>query len=378
MIYLDYSASTPVNKDVLDSFVKASLEFPGNSNSLHTLGVRCNKLIESATKQIADIFKIKETEIIYTSGSSESNNLAIKGVCMKYKKRGKHIITTHYEHSSIYGPLSYLQSEGFEVDFVDSDEFGLVDLKHLESLMREDTILVSINAINSEIGILQPIEEIGKIVKKNPKCFYHVDLTQAVSKVDINLENVDLASFSAHKFFGIKGIGGLIKKEKIVIEPLIHGGKSTTIFRSGTPAHPLIVSLAKALRLACDDMENKYNKVLELNNYLKEKLNKYDNVYINSNDKCIPYILNISIINIKPETFLHALEKYEVYISTQTACSSSNSLSKSVLDLTKDEARAKSSLRISLSYLTTKDELDKFIEIFDKCIKELTLNGKNN
>lgn len=378
MIYLDYSATTPVNKDVLDSFVKASLEFPGNSNSLHTLGVRCNKLIESATKQIADIFKIKENEIIYTSGSSESNNLAIKGVCMKYKNRGKHIITTHYEHSSIYGPLSYLQSEGFEVDFVDSDEFGLVDLKHLESLIREDTILVSINAINSEIGILQPIEEIGKIVKKNPKCFYHVDLTQAVSKVDINLENVDLASFSAHKFFGIKGIGGLIKKEKIVIEPLIHGGKSTTIFRSGTPAHPLIVSLAKALRLACDDMENKYNKVLELNNYLKEKLNKYDNVYINSNDKCIPYILNISIINIKPETFLHALEKYEVYISTQTACSSSNSLSKSVLDLTKDEARAKSSLRISLSYLTTKDELDKFIEIFDKCIKELTLNGKNN
>ncbi len=378
MIYLDYSATTPVNKDVLDSFVKASLEFPGNSNSLHTLGVRCNKLIESATKQITDIFKIKETEIIYTSGSSESNNLAIKGVCMKYKNRGKHIITTHYEHSSIYGPLSYLQSEGFEVDFVDSDEFGLVDLKHLESLIREDTILVSINAINSEIGILQPIEEIGKIVKKNPKCFYHVDLTQAVSKVDINLENVDLASFSAHKFFGIKGIGGLIKKEKIVIEPLIHGGKSTTIFRSGTPAHPLIVSLAKALRLACDDMENKYNKVLELNNYLKEKLNKYDNVYINSNDKCIPYILNISIINIKPETFLHALEKQEVYISTQTACSSSNSLSKSVLDLTKDEARAKSSLRISLSYLTTKDELDKFIEIFDKCIKELTLNGKNN
>ena len=378
MIYLDYSATTPVNKEVLDSFVKASLEFPGNSNSLHTLGVRCNKLIESATKQIADIFKIKETEIIYTSGSSESNNLAIKGVCMKYKNRGKHIITTHYEHSSIYGPLSYLQSEGFEVDFVDSDEFGLVDLKHLESLIREDTILVSINAINSEIGILQPIEEIGKIVKKNPKCFYHVDLTQAVSKVNINLENVDLASFSAHKFFGIKGIGGLIKKEKIVIEPLIHGGKSTTIFRSGTPAHPLIVSLAKALRLACDDMENKYNKVLELNNYLKEKLNKYDNVYINSNDKCIPYILNISIINIKPETFLHALEKHEVYISTQTACSSSNSLSKSVLDLTKDEARAKSSLRISLSYLTTKDELDKFIEIFDKCIKELTLNGKNN
>lgn len=378
MIYLDYSATTPVNKEVLESFNKACLEFPGNSNSLHTLGVRCNRLIESATKQIADILNIKENEIIYTSGSSESNNLAIKGICLKYQNRGKHIITTHYEHSSVYGPIGYLQTLGFEVDFVNSDKDGLVDLNHLKSLMRDDTILVSINAINSEIGILQPVEEIGKIVKEYPKCFYHVDLTQAISKVNIDLSNVDLASFSAHKFFGIKGIGALIKKEKIVIDPLIHGGKSTTVFRSGTPAHPLVISLAKALRLASENIDKKYNQVLELNNYLKEKLSAYKNVYINSNDKCIPYILNISIINIKPETFLHALEKYEVYISTQTACSSSDSISKSVLDLTKDETRAKSSLRISLSYLTTKEELDKFLEIFDKCIKELSLNGKNN
>jgi cysteine desulfurase len=373
MIYLDYSASTPVNKEVLDSFNKACLDFPGNSNSLHTLGNKANELIEMATKQIADILKVKSSEIIYTSGSSESNNLAIKGICNKYKNRGKHIITTHYEHSSVYGPLGYLQTLGYEVDFVNSKDDGTVDLEHLNSLLTDDTILVSINAINSEIGIIQPINEIGKIVSKFPKCFYHVDVTQAISKIDVDLSNVDLASFSAHKFFGLKGIGVLIKKEKIALEPLIHGGKSTTVFRSGTPAHPLIVSISKALRMAVMDLDSKYNYVRELNQIVVKGLEKYPEVYINSNDKCLPHVLNVSVVGIKPETFLHALEKHEVYISTQTACSSEKAISGSVLALTNDEERAKSSIRISLSYITTKEEINKFLEIFDKCYKELKL-----
>jgi len=373
MIYLDYSASTPVDKEVLDSFNKACLDFPGNSNSLHTLGTKANELIEMATKQIADILKVKSSEIIYTSGSSESNNLAIKGICNKYKNRGKHIITTHYEHSSVYGPLGYLQTLGYEVDFVNSKADGTVDLEHLNSLLTDDTILVSINAINSEIGIIQPINEIGKIVHKFSKCFYHVDLTQAISKVDVDLSNIDLASFSAHKFFGLKGIGVLIKKEKIALEPLIHGGKSTTVFRSGTPAHPLIVSISKALRMAVMDLDSKYSYVKELNEMVVAGLKKYPEVYINSNDKCLPHVLNVSVVGIKPETFLHALEKHEVYISTQTACSSEKAISASVLALTNDEERAKSSIRISLSYITTKEEIAKFLEIFDKCYKELKL-----
>lgn len=373
MIYLDYSASTPVNKDVLDSFNKACLDFPGNPNSLHMLGVNSKKLIDQATKQIADILKVKDSEIIYTSGSSESNNLALKGICLKYQNRGKHIITTHYEHSSIYGPIGYLQKLGFEVDFVNSKEDGTVDLEHLKSLMREDTVLVTINAINSEIGIIQPINEIGKIVHQNSKCFYHVDITQAIGKINIDLSNIDLASFSAHKFFGLKGIGVLIKKEKVLLEPLIHGGKSTTVFRSGTPAHPLIVSISKALRLASIDIDKRYKYVMELNNYLKGELSKYQDVYINSNDKCLPHVLNISVVGIKPETFLHALECDQVYISTQTACSSEKALSASVMALTNDEGRAKSSLRISLSYITTKEELERFMIIFDKCYHELKL-----
>ena len=374
MIYLDYSATTPTSKEVLDSFNKASLDYIGNPNSLHTLGVKANELINKATEQIAKLLNVKPSEIIYTSGASESNNMAIKGICEKYSNRGKHIITTHYEHSSIYGPLGYLQDKGYEVDFVTENSDGTVNLENLKSLIRDDTILVSVCAINSEIGIKQPINEIGKIIKeKNNKCFYHVDATQAISKINVNLSNIDLVSFSAHKFFGIKGIGGLIKKEKIMLEPLIHGGKSTTIFRSGTPQLPLIVSTSKALRIALENLDEKYNYVKELNDYLKENLSKLENVYINSNDICIPHMLNISVVGIKPETFLHALEKYEVYISTQTACSSEKAISQSVLSLTQDEERAKSSLRISLSYKTTKEELEEFLKIFKLCLKELTL-----
>jgi len=371
MVYLDYSATTPVNKEVLDSFNKANLTFIGNSNSLHTLGINANKLVNSATKQIADILNVKNNEIIYTSGASESNNLAIKGICLKYQNRGKHIITTNFEHSSVSGPISYLESLGFEISYINHNEFGLIDLEHLKKLLRDDTILVSINAVNSEIGLRQPIEEVGNILKNYPKCFYHVDLTQMIGKEKVDLTNIDLASFSAHKFYGIKGVGCLIKKENILLEPLIHGGKSTTEYRSGTPSHPLIVSISKAMRLAYNDIDEKYEYVFNLNKYLKEELKKYDKVFINSNDFCIPHILNISIIGIKSEVFMHALEKYDVYVSTKTACSDNDDYSKIVYSLTKDIDKAKSSIRISLSHLTTKKEIDLFLEVFDNCYKNL-------
>ena len=373
MIYLDYSATTPVNKEVLDSFTKTCLMFPGNPNSLHKLGVETNELIKSATDQIRQILKLKNQEIIYTSGASESNNLAIKGVGLKYQSRGKHIITTDFEHSSIYGPLSYLQSLGFEIDIAEVDEYGRVDLIKLEQLIRDDTILISIAAVNSEIGIIQPIEEIANLLKKYPKCFFHVDMTQSITKININLNDIDFVSFSAHKFFGLKGIGCLIKNKKVRIEPLIHGGKSTTIYRSGTPAAPLIVSTSKALRLANANIEKKFNHVKNLNNNLKDFFKQYEHIKINSNEFCSPYILNISVLGIKPETFMHALETKDIYISTQTACAKDSSLSRAVLSLTKDEERAKSSLRISLAYLTTENEINTFIEEFKTIYDNLSL-----
>lgn len=371
MIYLDYSATTPVNKEVLESFNKTCLNYIGNPNSLHKLGIEAKALENSATNQIKKILNLDTEDVIYTSGSSESNNLAIKGICDKYKNIGKHIITTNLEHSSIYGPIGYLQKHGYEVEFVKTNN-GIIDLEDLKNKIRKDTILVTISAVNSETGLLQPIEKIGELLKEY-QCFFHVDATQSIGKVRINFKNVDLFSFSAHKIYGLKGIGCLIKKNNINLEPIIHGGKSTTIYRSGTPALPLIVSISKALRLIDESLNENYNKVLELNNYIKDNLKQYKDVTINSNEYSIPHVINISCLTIKPETLQHALEEDNIYISTQSACSSNNPISKAVLEVTNNELQAKHSVRISLSGITTKEECDEFLRYFKICYDKLNL-----
>lgn len=371
MAYFDYSATTPVNKEVLDSFYDCTLKYIGNPNSLHKLGVDSKHIIDLATKQIKDLLHI-DHEIIYTSGSSEANNLALKGICFKYQNRGKHIITTKLEHSSISSQIEYLTSLGFEVSYVKINNDGKIDLDDLKRLLTKETILVSINAVNSELGILQPVEEIGKIIKDYPKCYFHVDMTQAIGKVNIKLDDVDLFSFAAHKFYGIKGIGVLAKRKNIVIDSIIHGGASTTVYRSGTPATSLIVSLAKALRLALLDLDKKYDYVNKLNNIIRKKIESYELIKVNSPNDSIPHILNISMLNVKPEVLLHALESFDVYVSTKSACSSDNSYSEAVYLVTGDMSRASSSIRISLSYLTTEEEVEILLAAIDKCYKELT------
>ena len=370
MVYLDYSATTPVNDEVLDTYVKATKEFIGNPNSLHKIGIEAKKLIDASTEQIANILGVKPSEIIYTSGASESNNTAIKGVCLKYANRGKHIITTELEHSSIVAPLNYLTTLGYEVDFVALDENGKVDLDDLIRLIRDDTVLVTISSVNSEVGVKQNLKELSEVIRsKNSKTIFHSDITQSIGKEKLDLSYVDLASLSCQKFYGMKGIGALIKKENITIEPLIHGGKSTTIFRSGTPATPLIASFAKALRLVYEDFDNKCKKVKEVHDYLIDKLQDVD-VYINSNDNCLPNMVNISLKNIKSEVMLHALEEKEIYVSTQTACSVGD-YSKAVYALTHDKDKSSSSMRVSLSYLTTKEEIDIFIDALKEAIEKL-------
>ena len=372
MIYLDYSATTPVNEEVLNSFIGATKKYLGNPNSLHKLGVEGNHLINMSTEQIKKVLNVNDVDVIYTSGASEANNTALKGIAFTYSNRGKTIITTKLEHSSINEPIKFLEKNGFNIEYVKLNSDGTVDLDNLEELMTEDVILVSSCAVNSELGIRQPIEEIGKLLTKYNKCYFHVDMTQAIGKVKIDLSNVDLFSFSAHKFYGIKGIGALIKKSKIIIEPLIHGGKSTTLYRSGTPSLELIVSMAKAIRLIYDNIDSNNKYVANLNNQLKNILSNYDKVSINSNEKCIPHILNISILGVKPETFLHALEEHNIYISTKSACSSNSSISDTVYEITKDSEKASHSIRISLSYLTKEEDIKIFKEVFDKCYKELT------
>lgn len=373
MIYLDYSATTPVDEAVLDTFVQASRKFIGNPNSLHKLGVDAKSLIDASTRQIADILKVKMSEIIYTSGATEANNTAISGVLSRYSSRGKHIITTELEHSSVLETLKYFERKGYSISYVKLDQNGQVDLDNLKSLICDDTILVSICSVNSEIGIRQDLGKIRRVLDDYPKVIFHSDVTQSIGKECIDLSVVDLASFSAQKFYGLKGIGCLIKREGLEIDPLIKGGKSTTVYRSGTPSASLIASLAKALRLAYQNIDEKILKVEELRKYLIDEFLKIPLVHLNVSSCSIPHIINISIERIKPETFLHALEARDVYISTKTACSKHDDESLAVYAFTNNHEVAKHSLRISLSHITTLEELEKFVEIFREELEKLKI-----
>lgn len=373
MIYLDYSATTPVDERVLDSYLKVTREYIGNANSIHTLGSKSKELLIQATNQIAEIFNCHPKELIFTSGASESNTTAIKGVAFKYASRGKHIITSKLEHKSVLEVMGYLSNIGYDIDFVDIGDNGQVDLHHLESLIRDDTIMISICAVNSETGFKQPLKTIRQVInKKNPNVIFHSDLTQALGKTKFYLSDLDLASFSSHKIYAPKGIGLLYKKRNLNIDTLIYGTTENCPFRGGTPALPLIVAFSKAIRLANDKLETNIKKCEKLKAELLKGLSKYP-VQINSNDLCVPSIVNFSLIKIKSETFVHALEKHEVYVSTTTACSSleESTVLKAISKGNKDISTT--SIRVSLSHITTMDEVHDFLDIFDQVWNELLL-----
>lgn len=361
MIYFDNAATTRVDEEVLKTFVNVSKNYIGNPNSIHKLGFASKKLMNAATIQVADLLHVKEDEVIFTSSSSESNNLAIKGVLKAYPKRNRIILITILEHPSITNTLKTL--ENVEVINLKLDDNYHIDLDDLKEKLKLDPVLVSIHHVNSELGIIQDIDTIGKIIKENSKAIFHVDGTQSLTKINVNLTNVDLFSASAHKFNGLKGIAILIKKEKINLAPLINGGASQTIYRAGTPALPLIASFAKALRLALELKDESYLKVKEINTYLQDELSKIESVTINSKKDSSPYIINFSIEGIKPETMIHKLESYEVYLSTKTACSSKEDYSKSIYLLTNNLELSKTSLRLSLSKDSTIEEAKEFIKI---------------
>ena len=373
-IYLDYASNTPVDKDVLNTFNEITLKYFANPNSTHILGKVTNEKIQKTTENIIKELSKKANldenmEIIYTSGSSESNNLAIKGIAKSYKENGKHIISTFLEHSSVSSPLTYLKEQGYEIDIVNITNEGKVDLEHLKSLIRKDTILVSICYIDSEVGIVQPIEEIAKIVKEYPNCFFHVDCTQAVGKINIDLKNIDLISFAPHKFYGLNGFGALIKNKEIVLEPLINGGASTTIYRSGTPVIGQICALEKALEISFNNLEERKKYVKNINKKLRENLSKYKDVKINTISDENPFILNISVNGVKATEFKNKLEEYGVCISIKSAYTITITPSRIVMAMTHDRKRALASFRISLSHLVKESEINKFLEIFDKCYK---------
>lgn len=371
MIYLDYSATTPVDIDVFDTLSKVTKNYIGNPNSMHSLGQKSMELLESATKQIADIFGVSSNEIVYTGGSTESNNMAIIGAALANHKKGKHIIVSKLEHPSIYVICDYLKSIGFEISYVKNDSDGLIDFDDLKKLIREDTILVSISAVNSEIGIRQPLKMIRQIIKKeNMGTVFHSDMTQAIGKVSVNMHDVDLASVSGQKIFGPKGIGFLYKSSMIKVTPLLYGSTKENI-NPGTPPLPLIAALSKAVRLANENLEKKERFVTLLNEKIVNTLSKYPNILFNKTKYSIPHILNISVMDVMPEVMVHALASHEIYVSSNTACSSGE-VSNAVLAVYNDLNRAKHTIRISLSHVTTTEEINRFLEVFKEEYEKLS------
>lgn len=373
-IYLDYSANTPVDIAVLDSYYQAVNSYQGNPNSNHNLGKNAHTRLELATEHIAQLLKVNPTEIIYTSGATESNNTAIKGIAKISRHKGRHIISTSLEHSSVSGTLTNLQEMGYEIDLVNITPNGTIDLDHLKRLLRDDTVLVALCAVDSELGVVQPIQQVAEILKYYPNCRLHVDCTQAIGKVEFSFAGVDTASFTAHKFYGLNSCGILYKRDGVTIEPLMHGGKSTTIYRSGTPDLAMAIAMEKALELAITNLEERSKRVTQVRNTLLTHLGKYPMVRINSTDKSVPHILNLSVKGVKSKAFQQALDNCGVCVSTKSACSVPNTPSRAVYEVSKDRKNALSSWRVSISHLTTDDEVSRFLQAFDECYKTLTDN----
>lgn len=370
MIYLDYAANTPADSRVLESFCSVYKNFTANPNSSHMPGKAANEKILEITGELKAIF---HKEIIYTSGASEANNLAIKGITGAYRENGKHIITTCLEHPSVSGCLTFLQNQGYEIDLVDINSDGKVSIEHLKELLRQDTVLVSICYVDSELGVIQPIGEIGRIIKEYPGCFFHCDATQAIGKTMVDFCDIDLVTFAPHKFFGLNGSGALLKAEGVTLIPLIHGGGSVSIYRSGTPDLAGIAALKTALEIAFKEFDSRYARVKELNLILREELKKYPLLRFNSPADGSPHILNVSVMGIRAEVFKSALEEYGVCISVKSACSTLKTPSRPVYAVTKDKKNAMCSWRISLSHLTTQKDLDGFLEAFKASYEKLII-----
>lgn len=376
MVYLDYAAATPIDNEVLDTYYEISKKYYANPNSSHKMGLEAKELIKECTNNIANTLNVLPEEIIYTSGATESNNLVIKGICERYKNRGKHILISALEHNSIISAVTSMSEKGFEVEVIPVTKEGIIDIEALKDMLRKDTILVSICTVDSEIGLKQPLNEISKVLKEYPNTIFHTDASQAVGKVDIDYSLVDLATITPHKFYGPTGIGILVKKKNIDLKPQIEGGKSTTIYRSGTPSLPLIAASSKAISLAINNQNNRNNHIKELSNIVKDTLSKYNNVYINNTNDSIPHTINFSIKGIPALEVQRKLEEHNIYLSTKTSCCPIETPSKLVYALTKDKSLSSSSLRLSISHLTTKEEIDIFLQAFNSIYKEYEENGK--
>ncbi len=380
--YLDNSATTKVYPEVVELINKIMLEDYGNPSSVHTKGVEAEKYVTEATKRIAKALKVSEKEIIFTSGGTESDNLALIGAAMAYKRAGNHIITSKIEHPAILNTVKFLESEGFKVDYLDVDEKGVVKLDDLKAKLSKETILVSVMHTNNEVGSLQPTEEIAKIVKDyNKDIIFHVDAVQGFTKSLIypKRSNIDLLSVSGHKIHGPKGIGFLYANEKIRLKPITFGGGQQKGLRNGTLNTPGIAGIGLACEMGTKDIPGESERLYELKGFFLQEVDKIDKVAVNGCVKdengnykvreTAPHIMNISVLGLRSEVMLHALEEKGIYVSAGSACASHSKKESSTLKaMGADAATMDGALRISMSEFTTKEELEYVLSTLKEII----------
>ena len=382
-IYLDNSATTRVHPEVVTLVSQIMSEDYGNPSSMHNKGVEAERYVINATKQIAKVLKASEKEILFTSGGTESDNLALIGGAKANQRAGKHIITTAIEHPAILNTCKYLEEEGFEISYLHVDEYGVIDLDELKSLIRPDTILVSVMHVNNEVGSVQPIQEAGALIKSiNKNTLFHVDAVQGFGKCEIypGKMNVDLMSVSGHKIHGPKGIGFLYVKTGTKLKPISFGGGQQGGMRNGTLNVPGIAGIGLASELITKDLEAEREKLFSLKSFFLQEIEKVDRVSVNGVKKdetgaflvkeTAPHIMNISVKGLRSEVMLHALEEEGIYISAGSACASHSKKTSSTLkSMGKSAEEMDGARRISMSEFTEKEDLVTLVDAIKRAIE---------
>lgn len=370
-VYFDNSATTKHYDEVIEAVSKGMKEYFGNPSSLHKIGMNCEKRLNEAREYFASTIKCNKEEIYFTSGGSEGNNLILKGLL----KPGHHFITTAFEHHSIISTCKQLEEKGVKVTYLDVDSEGRISLEDLEEAITKDTVLVSIMQVNNEIGVIQDIEAIGKLIKeRSSRAKFHVDAVQGYGKlpIDVNKSNVDFLTVASHKIHGPKGVGFIYIKKGIILNSLISGGSQEKGIRAGTENLPGIIGFEKAAQITFEEMESRYDKVLELKKYFVERLNEIKDIRINGEiDGFSPYILNVSFLGVRAEVLLHLLEEQNIYVATGSACTSKSSAAHGsyvIKSLGLSNKEVESAIRFSFSYENTKEEVDYTIDVLKKSL----------
>lgn len=375
MKYFDHAATTPPQEDVIRTVTEVMAQHFGNPSSLHQLGEDSGKLLSKAREVCANALQVKPGEIVFTSGATESNNLAIRGIMAGYRQRGNHIVTTSIEHPSVFETCRHLEKEGCEVTYVPVQADGTVRAEDVISAVREDTVLVTVMHVNNETGSVQPIAEIGSVLKsRHPLVFFHVDGVQGFGKLPLSIRDsrIDLYSLSAHKFRGPKGVGLLYVRKGVSLSPLLTGGGQEGGLRSGTENIPYIVGMAKAVRLAAERQPYLAEHLVKLNHGLHEGLQRLGGLEVNSSSHGAPHIVHFSFPGMKAETMLHMLEEEGFLVSTQSACSSKRSEpSRVLLAMNKELDCALSGIRISLGEEHTEEDVRQLLRAIEHTMERL-------